>query len=81
MTNDAILAAIDEEITKLQQARAMLAGSSVGPAKKTVGRPKGSKKTSETAPSVKKRVLSEEARAKIAAAQKKRWTAHKKSAK
>ena len=78
MTIEAILSAIDAEISKLQQARAMLADVPSAPAKKSVGRPKGTKSL-VVAKSVKKRVMSEEARARIAAAQKKRWAATKKA--
>ena len=82
MITNEILSALDEEINKLQQARALLTGNSApvaAPVKRGPGRPK---KTS-TSPAKKsaKRVLSEEARAKIAAAQKARWAAAKKAAK
>jgi hypothetical protein len=66
---------IDLEISRLAQARALLAGSLPRPQSwlKYPGavKPQASKK----------RVLSAEARARIAAAQKKRWAALKKSAK
>jgi hypothetical protein len=81
MTNQAILVAIDEEINKLQRARAMLSDAPAAPGKKRVGRPKGAKKGSAPAGVAAKRVLSDEARARIAAAQKKRWAATKNSAK
>jgi hypothetical protein len=82
MTTDAILAAIDEEIRKLQQARAMLSSSPSSPAKKSIGRPRGAKtQKAPVAVQSKKRVLSEEARARIAAAQTKRWAAARKAAK
>ncbi|MGI4755317.1 MAG: hypothetical protein ACRYGF_00535 [Janthinobacterium lividum] len=77
MNNNAILAALDVEINKLQQARAMLSSAATAPAKKNVGHPKGSKQAPAKAA---KRVLSEEARSRIAAAQKKRWAAAKKAA-
>jgi len=68
-----ILAEIDAQIAKLQQARALLAGSSAAPAvKKAVGRPRKSSSTSTKA-TPKKRILSPEARKRIAEAQKKRW--------
>ena len=69
-----ILAEIDAQIAKLQQARALLAGSSsTAPAvKKAVGRPRKSAATSSKA-TPKKRILSPEARKRIAEAQKKRW--------
>jgi hypothetical protein len=80
MTLDAILSAIDAEISKLQQARAMLADVEAAPivaVKRGPGRPR---KMTATVPvkAKKKRVLSDDARAKIAAAQKKRWAAAKK---
>jgi hypothetical protein len=70
-----ILAAIDAEIARLQEARNALAGLSGA---KRRGRPSASASTSET--TRKKRVLSAAARAKIAAAQRKRWAKQKKSA-
>jgi hypothetical protein len=83
MNFDAILAAIDDQIAKLEQARSMLAGGPALVLKKPVGRPKKVAATplakTTTAPA--KRVMSEEARARIAAAQKKRWAATKKAAK
>ena len=76
MANKEVIAAIDKEIDRLQQARDILAGQEdVTPrgrnaakqvTKKRVGRPAGTK-----------RVLSAEARKRIADAQKKRWAAHK----
>ena len=80
MTTQEIISAIDGEIIKLQQVRSLLTiysdpTSSI--AKRGPGRPKKALET-QTTP---KRVLSAEAKARIAAAQKKRWAAHKKSAK
>ena len=66
MTNE-ILALIDSEISVLKQARALLTGTSNG--------------TSHVTHSVKKRVMSAEARERIAAAQRKRWAKQKKAAK
>ncbi len=67
-----ILGAIDEQIAMLQEARDLLSGT---PKKRGPGRPpKGAISTEG------KRTLSPEARAKIAAAQKKRWAAKKKVA-
>jgi hypothetical protein len=62
MQTTGILAAIDAEISRLQQAKALLNGTAVkhGPGK---------------------RVLSPEARARIVAAQKKRWAKAKKASK
>lgn len=72
-----IIEAIDEEIANLRQVRSLLAGGSEGHGPSTVfnygvkrpGRPR------------KKRVLSAEARARIAAAQKRRWAKQKAAAK
>jgi hypothetical protein len=72
----AIIEAIDAEISRLQQVRSLLAqstgiGTKIATAGRKAGRP--AKKA--------KRTLSPEARAKIAAAQKKRWAAAKKAVK
>ncbi|QNI38065.1 hypothetical protein [Edaphobacter albus] len=69
-----IIAEIDAQIKKLQQARALLAGASQ-PARSNRGRPKGS---SNTAPRQKKRKLSPEGRKRIADAMKKRWAERRK---
>ncbi len=76
-----ILAEIDAQISKLQQARQLLAGveevKRAGP-----GRPKGSKNTPAPAasvPSSKKRKLSPEGRKRIADAMKRRWAERKKT--
>ena len=86
-----ILAEIEAQISKLQQAHALLSGlattgsATAAPAKKKVGRPK--KTVSAVAAPVKaakatkkKRTLSAEARKRIAEAQKKRWAEKRKSA-
>ena len=62
-----ILATIDSEIAELQQARALLAGAA-SPAVKAVA----------AKPVKKKRNLSPEGRARMAAAAKARWAAQKK---
>ena len=71
-----LLAEIDAEIVRLEQARSLLA-SNGGPEIRR-GRPK---KTSEVAatvkPTKKKRNLTPEGRARIAAAVKRRWAAQK----
>jgi hypothetical protein len=67
METTQILAEIDAEIRKLQDVRALLAGNNSHP---RPGRPPK-----------KKRTLSPEARAKIAAAQRARWAKQKKAAK
>jgi hypothetical protein len=70
-----IVAAIDAEIARLQQARNAVAGLSGA---KRRGRPSASASPNKTNP--KKRTLSADAREKIAAAQRKRWAKQKKSA-
>lgn len=68
-----ILAEIDAQISKLQQARALLAGTGA-PVRAGRGRPKGSKNTvSAVATTPRKRKLSPEGRKRIADAMKKRW--------
>ncbi|MGA7258742.1 MAG: hypothetical protein WBX09_18990 [Terracidiphilus sp.] len=67
-----LLAAIDDEIKKLEEARRILAGAvapgpKVSPVKKAGGR--------------KRRRMSAEGRARIAEAQRKRWAAKKKTEK
>lgn len=70
-----IIAEIDAQISKLQQARALLAGTSVSAAPKPGrGRPKGSK----NATTKRKRVLSADARKRIADAQRRRWAERRK---
>jgi len=76
-----LIAQIDAEIEKLTRARAALAAiNSPGTSQKRRGRPP---KNLSAAPVVirKRRELSAEARAKIAAAQRKRWAAQRKAAK
>ena len=77
-----IIAEIDGQIAKLQQARALLAG---GPATVRAGRgrPKGSKnsatvKAPAATPVARKRKLSPEGRKRIADAMKKRWAERRK---
>ena len=74
-----ILAEIDAQISKLQQARALLAGTSTTAARSGRGRPKGNKKSTATAPATaRKRKLSPEGRKRIADAMKKRWAERRK---
>lgn len=85
--NDNIIASIDQEIARLQKAKALLSGlpelSSLVATGKRRGRPPGSGKTAvapKAAKAVKaaaKRTMSAEGKARIAAAQKKRWAAQK----
>jgi len=90
MTTNDILNAIDQEISKLKQARTILAGADSGPARniqpaKRRGRPKGSgvKAAAKVAAPVPaksvRKALSTEAKARIAAAQVARWAAKRKA--
>ena len=72
MSREQILSAIDEEISKLQQARKLLQSS--GGSKLVSGLSSNGRKTRG------RRTLSPEARARIAAAQKRRWAKQKKEA-
>lgn len=74
MDVSALLTQIDSEINRLQQARAALLAINGAPAKRGPGRPKGTRQKA----AAKTRTLSPEAKARIAAAQKKRWAAVKK---
>jgi hypothetical protein len=76
MNTKLLIEEINTEIIKLQKARAALLTIEATPVKGKRARPKGS--TSKKAS--KKRSMSSEGRAKIAAAQKKRWAAAKKTA-
>jgi len=81
-----ILVEIDAQISKLQQARALLAGTSVAaatPAKRGPGRPKGTANVAAATPKkaakkAGKRNLSPDARKRIADAQKRRWAERRK---
>lgn len=77
MAIENILAGIDAEIARLQQARALLA--SLGTAAPIAQR--SAKKAPAKAKTSKKRVLSAEARKKIADAQRRRWAKVKAKAK
>jgi hypothetical protein len=69
-----IIAEIDAQIEKLQQARALLADASQ-PVRANRGRPKGSSKVSTATA---KRKLTPEGRKRIADAMKKRWAERRK---
>jgi hypothetical protein len=75
-----IIAEIDAQISKLQQARALLAGTTAPTARAGRGRPKGSKNSASAAPATtpRKRKLSPEGRKRIADAMKKRWAERRK---
>lgn len=80
-----ILAEIDAQIAKLQQARALLSGDAPAAVRRGPGRPKGGTSAAAPAKAAKKsakkagrRTLSPEARKRIADAQKKRWAESRK---
>ena len=73
-----IIAEIDSQISKLQQARALLAGTTLQTTRTGPGRPKGSKNATPAAASPRKRKLSPEGRKRIADAMKKRWAERRK---
>jgi len=90
-----VIAQIDAEILKLQQAKALLSGgaaaaAAAAPVKSGRGRPKGSKNTTKavevkaaepkTAAKTTKRKLSPEGRKAIADAMKRRWAERRKQA-
>lgn len=76
MAIDSILSQIDAEISRLTQVRKLLAGSDTG----SITAPKRKTKAA-TAKFRKTRVLSPEARKRIADAQRKRWAAQKSKSK
>lgn len=69
MTREDIIAAIDEEISRLEKVRELLQSSSAGKLGGALARKAGA--------GGKKRNLSPDARARIAAAQKRRWAKQK----
>ena len=74
MSHDTLLAAIDAEIKRLEDARKLLAGTAPQSATKAPS-------VQKAAVGRKRRRLSAEGRARIAEAQKKRWAANKAAAK
>jgi hypothetical protein len=77
-----IIAEIDAQISKLQQARELLSGTTAK-ASKGPGRPKGSKNAklaNTTVAAPRKRKLSPEGRKRIADAMKRRWAERRKLA-
>jgi hypothetical protein len=79
MDTATIIEHLDTEISRLQQAKAVLAGTDV---RKGPGRPKASDAVSKpVAFKPTKRVMSEEGKKKIALAQKARWAKVRKAAK
>ncbi|MGA7522187.1 MAG: hypothetical protein WBW84_06875 [Acidobacteriaceae bacterium] len=73
-----IVAALDEEIGRLQQVRSLLAGTNGNVTHAATSFAYG---TNQAKNPRKKRHMSAEARERIAAAQRKRWAAQKKAAK
>jgi hypothetical protein len=73
-----IIAEIDAQILKLQQARTLLSGTAKSAVRTGPGRPKGSKNTAATTTAPRKRKLSPEGRKRIADAMKKRWADRRK---
>ncbi len=74
MAIDSILSQIDAEIARLKQVRSLLSG--IGNIADAVAEPASNKTPAKTTKK-KKRVLSPEARKRIADAQRKRWAAQK----
>jgi topoisomerase IA-like protein len=74
MSIDSILSEIDAEIATLTQVRSLLASTGKAATKVTARK---AKKTPAKAKTRKRRVLSPEARKRIADAQRKRWAAQK----
>ncbi len=80
MATDSILVLIDAEIARLTQVRSLLANTGSVSAKVTERLTKKAAKAvkpAKAAKGKKRRVLSPEARKRIADAQRKRWAAHK----
>jgi hypothetical protein len=79
MDTTEIIARIDSEIARLEQVKGILSGTT---ATTTIKAKRGPKPKSAPTPiTAKKRVLSPEARGRIAAAQKARWAKVRKAAK
>ena len=77
MNTAKMIEALDEELARLRQIRDLLAGDEPEePEKRRRGRPAKTAAKPST-PEVKKRNLSDEARQRIAEAQKRRWAAQK----
>lgn len=73
-----ILSEIDQEIARLEQAKALLTGSAA--TKKRVGRPVAAATTPKASAGKKKRNITPEGRKRIAEAVKKRWERQRKTA-
>jgi hypothetical protein len=80
MNTQAIIEQIDAEIYRLQQAKVLLNGATSTPTKRAPGRPKVNNEVSKPTAALRvRRLLSVEARAKIAEAQKRRWAKSKRA--
>ena len=79
MDTTEIIAQIDSEIARLQQVKTILLGSTTTTTVKAKRKLRG--KITPTPITAKKRILSPEARARIAAAQKARWAKVRKATK
>jgi hypothetical protein len=77
----AIVAALDTEIARLQEVKALLAASTATALTGVLKRGPGRPKSAATVVAPKKRVLNPEARERIAAAQKARWAKVRRAAK
>lgn len=74
MTIDSILSQIDAEISRLTQARQLLASAGTGSPRTSAA---AKTRAAKSAGKGRKRVLSPEARKRIAEAQRRRWAAQK----
>lgn len=88
MNLDRVLSEIDLEISRLQQAKQLLSENAGGspvlkrkPGRPPAGTAKTATRSTTAAASPQKRTMSDEGRARIAAAQKARWAKTKKAAK
>ncbi len=81
MDTHQILAQIDAEIARLEHVKSILSGITTQTPKRSVGRPRVAAAITPKPLASKRRQISEEGRARIAAAQKARWAKSKKAAK
>ena len=81
MDTQAIIAALDKEIDHLQQARAILTAAASVNGAASIKRGPGRPKNTAIVVAPKKRLISAEAKEKMAAAQKARWAKVKRAAK
>jgi hypothetical protein len=81
LDTQAIIATLDSEIARLREARAILTATASVTGAASSKRGPGRPKTLATVARTRRRVLSPEAKEKIAAAQKARWAKAKKAAK